>query len=214
MLEVGLTGGIGSGKSSVADRLVAKGAHLIDADAIARELQAPGGAVMEAMVGHFGPQIVAEDGTLNRQAVADIVFNDKDELEALNKLVHPAINREMRDRRRALADTDATVILDIPLLIESGHANLGGVIVVDTPVEVAVERLVAHRGFSEEDALARMANQVSREDRLEKADFVVDNSGTLDDLDDQIDRCWAWIATLSRPEPGTWTEPPKSRYED
>lgn len=214
MLEVGLTGGIGSGKSSVADLLVARGADLIDADAIAKELQAPGGAVMEAMVEHFGTGIVAADGTLDRQAVADIVFSDKEQLEALNKLAHPAINREMRDRRRALADTDATVILDIPLLVESGHSALGGVIVVDTPVELAIERLVTHRGFSEDDARARMANQVSREKRLGKADFVVDNSGSLGDLEAEVTRCWAWIATLERPEPGTWTEPPKSRYED
>jgi len=214
MLELGLTGGIGSGKSSVANLLVAHGAELVDADAIVRELQAPGGAVLVAMAERFGAQILAEDGTLDRQAVADIVFTDKDQLEALNKITHPAVSREMRDRRYAFVDTDATVILDIPLLVESGHKDLGGVIVVDTPVDLAVERLMTHRGFSEDDARARMANQVSREKRLEKADFVVDNSGTLAELEAQVDRCWAWIATLERPEPGTWTEPPKSRYED
>ena len=198
----------------MANLLVAHGAELVDADAIVRELQAPGGAVLVAMAEHFGDQILAEDGTLDRQAVADIVFTDKDQLEALNKITHPAVSREMRDRRYAFVDTDATVILDIPLLVESGHKDLGGVIVVDTPVDLAVERLMTHRGFSEDDARARMANQVSREKRLEKADFVVDNSGTLAELEAQVDRCWAWIATLERPEPGTWTEPPKSRYED
>lgn len=213
MLELGLTGGIGSGKSSVANLLVARGAELVDADAVVRELQAPGGAVLLAMVEHFGDKILTDEGTLDRQAVADIVFTDKEQLEALNRITHPAVNREMRDRRRAFVDTDATVILDIPLLIESGHKDLGGVIVVDTPVDLAVERLMAHRGFSEEDARARMANQVSREKRREKADFVVDNGATLADLEAEVDRCWAWIATLARPEPGMWTEPPKSRYE-
>lgn len=212
MLEVGLTGGIGSGKSTVGALLVARGATLIDADAIVRELQEPGAPVFVSMVEHFGDRIVAEDGTLNRQAVADVVFSDAAELEALNKIVHPGVNKEMTARRRALVDTDTTVILDIPLLVESGHKDLGGIIVVDTPVEMAIARLMEHRGFSEEDARNRISNQVSREERAEKADFLVDNGGSLVELEAEVERCWTWIETLDRPEPGTWVEPMASRY--
>jgi len=199
MLEIGLTGGIGSGKSTVAALLVERGAVLLDADAIVRELQEPGTSVFTAMVERWGDAIVTADGALDRQAVADRVFGDADELAALNAIVHPAVGDEMTRRRQGLADTDATVVLDIPLLVESGHEGLGGVIVVDVGPEVAVERLVAHRGFVEQDARDRISRQASREDRLARADVVVDNSGTLDDLVAEVDRAWAWVQTLDRP---------------
>ena len=202
MLEIGLTGGIGSGKSTVAALLTERGAVLLDADAIVRELQEPGTPVFVAMVKRWGDGIVAADGALDRQAVADRVFGDADELAALNTMVHPAVADEMTRRREALADTDATVILDIPLLVESGHEGLAGVVVVDVDPEVAVQRLVAHRGFSEDDARGRIARQASREDRLARADLVVDNSGTVADLSAEVDRVWAWIEGLERPEPG------------
>ena len=202
MLEIGLTGGIGSGKSTVAALLTERGAVLLDADAIVRELQEPGTPVFVAMVERWGDGIVAADGALDRQAVADRVFGDADELAALNTMVHPAVADEMTRRREALADTDATVILDIPLLVESGHEGLAGVVVVDVDPEVAVQRLVAHRGFSEDDARGRIARQASREDRLARADLVVDNSGTVADLSAEVDRVWAWIEGLERPEPG------------
>ncbi len=202
MLEIGLTGGIGSGKSTVAALLTERGAVLLDADAIVRELQEPGTPVFVAMVKRWGDGIVAADGALDRQAVADRVFGDADELAALNAIVHPAVADEMTRRREALADTDATVILDIPLLVESGHEGLAGVVVVDVDPEVAVQRLVAHRGFSEDDARGRIARQASREDRLARADVVVDNSGTVADLSAEVDRVWAWIEGLERPEPG------------
>ena len=202
MLEIGLTGGIGSGKSTVAALLTERGAVLLDADAIVRELQEPGTPVFVAMVERWGDGIVAADGALDRQAVADRVFGDADELAALNAIVHPAVADEMTRRREALADTDATVILDIPLLVESGHEGLAGVVVVDVDPEVAVQRLVAHRGFSEDDARGRIARQASREDRLARADLVVDNSGTVADLSAEVDRVWAWIEGLERPEPG------------
>ncbi|MDH3707073.1 MAG: dephospho-CoA kinase [Acidimicrobiia bacterium] len=204
MIEFGLTGGIGSGKSTVAELLVAEGAVLIDADAIVRELQEPGQPVFEAMVERWGQVVVADDGRLDRAKVADIVFGDEDDLKALNDIVHPAVGKEMIDRRKALEGTDTVVINDIPLLVRQdgssereGFDTLRGIIVVDTPAEVAVQRLVEFRGYDEDDARARIANQASREDRLAVADFVVDNGGPLDALLPQIDECWAWIQSVA-----------------
>ena len=193
MLEIGLTGGIGSGKSTVAAMLVDRGASLLDADAIVRDLQAPGTPVFTDMIERWGNRILDDDGGLDRQAVADIVFADADELAALNGIVHPAVGDEMTRRREALADTDATVILDIPLLVESGHQGLAGVIVVDVDPEVAVARLVAGRGFTPDDARSRIERQASREERLGRADLVVDNGGSLEDLTREVDRAWSWI---------------------
>ena len=214
MLEIGLTGGIGSGKSTVAAMLVERGATLLDADAIVRELQLPGMPVFTAMTERWGDRILDDSGGLDRQAVADIVFADPDELAALNGIVHPAVGDEMTSRRADLADSDATVILDIPLLVESGHRGLAGVIVVDVDPEVAVERLVSDRGFTTVDARNRISRQASRAERLELADVVVDNSGNLDDLVEQVGLAWAWIETLERPEPGAEVRRIGSRIED
>ena len=214
MLEIGLTGGIGSGKSTVAAMLVDRGASLLDADAIVRDLQTPGTPVFTAMVERWGDRILDDDGGLDRQAVADIVFADADELAALNGIVHPAVGDEMSRRREALADTDATVILDIPLLVESGHQGLAGVIVVDVDPEVAVTRLVAGRGFTPDDARSRIARQASREERLGRADLVVDNGGSLEDLAREVDRAWSWIGTLERPQSGSGVPRIGSRAED
>ena len=214
MLEIGLTGGIGSGKSTVAAMLVDRGASLLDADAIVRDLQTPGTPVFTAMVERWGDRILDDDGELDRQAVADIVFADADELAALNGIVHPAVGDEMTRRREALADTDATVILDIPLLVESGHQGLAGVIVVDVDPEVAVARLVAGRGFTPDDARSRIARQASREERLGRADLVVDNGGSLEDLTREVDRAWSWIGTLERPQSGSGVPQIGSRAED
>lgn len=214
MLEIGLTGGIGSGKSTVAAMLVDRGASLLDADAIVRDLQTPGTPVFTAMVERWGDRILDDDGGLDRQAVADIVFADADELAALNGIVHPAVGDEMSRRREALADTDATVILDIPLLVESGHQGLAGVIVVDVDPEVAVARLVAGRGFTPDDARSRIARQASREERLGRADLVVDNGGSLEDLTREVDRAWSWIGTLERPQSGSGVPQIGSRAED
>lgn len=200
MLVVGLTGGIGSGKSSVATRLVERGAVLVDADAIVRELQEPGQPVLAAMVAHFGDRILDADGRLDRQAVADLVFADDAARAELNGIVHPMVNAEMGRRIAELAGTDAIVLMDIPLLTER-RPGLGHVIVVDTPVDVAVARLVAHRGFSEEDARARIAAQISREERRALADFVVDNGGDLAQLDAEVDRCWTWLQGLEHAAP-------------
>lgn len=211
MIVIGLTGGIGSGKTTVSELLVERGAVLIDADAMVRELQEPGAPVYGAMVERFGDGIVAQDGTLDRQAVADIVFNDRKALKALNAMVHPVVNKEIRARIRAEVDTDNLVVLDIPLLVEGLVADgapryvTSGILVVDTPPDVAVERLMAYRGFSEEDARGRIAAQVSREDRLALADFVIDNGGPVDGLPDQVARAWEWATAL--PPTGPTPEP-------
>lgn len=206
MIEIGLTGGIGSGKSTVADALVERGAVLIDADRIVRELQEPGQPVFDAMVERWGKKIVAKDGTLDRAKVAEIAFRDEDELKALNDIVHPAVGKAMVERRAAVEGTDAVVILDIPLLVRADgqsvadqYANLAGIIVVDIDPELAVRRLVKHRGFTRADARARIANQASREARRAVADRVIDNSGTLEDLEPQLRFVWSWIKTLPHP---------------
>ena len=197
MLVIGLTGGIGSGKSTVSAMLAERGAVVVDADAIVRELQQPGTPVFDAMVERFGREIIAPDGTLDRAAVADRVFGDPEALADLNAIVHPAVGAEIARRLEELAPTDAVVVLDVPLLVESKNPYpVAGLLVVDVDPEVAVRRLVEHRGMREADVRARMARQASREERLARADHVIDNSGTLDDLARQVDEAWAWIEGL------------------
>jgi dephospho-CoA kinase len=197
VLVVGLTGGIGSGKSTVSALLAAKGAVVVDADAVVHDLQRPGTAVFEAMVDRFGNGIVAADGSLDRSAVADIVFNDPDALADLNGIVHPAVGAEIVRRMDELSTTDAVVVLDVPLMVESARGYpVAGLIVVDVDPEVAVRRLVEHRGMREDDARARIARQASREERRARADVVIENSGSLDDLAAQVDRAWRWIEGL------------------
>lgn len=196
-LEIGLTGGIGSGKSTVSAGLVKRGAELVDADAIVRDLQKPGKPVFKKMVERWGEKIITNEGDLDRQAVANIVFKDAEELAALNEIVHPLVREEIANQREKYIKGNAPIILDIPLLIESGYENLSGIIVVDLHTEEAVERLVKHRGFSREDALNRISSQVDREERLSKADFVIDNNGDLDSLENEIDKAWSWIKGLS-----------------
>jgi dephospho-CoA kinase len=199
VLVVGLTGGIGSGKSTVSAMLAEKGALILDADAITRELQQPGHKVFDAMVDRFGSGIVAADGSLDRPAVATIVFADQQARKDLEAIVHPAVGAEMLNRMQAVADTDHVVVYDVPLLVESARKGYGAVIVVDVDPDVAVQRLVEQRGMDEVDARARIANQASREDRRAAADRVIDNSGTVDDLRRQVDEVWKWIQTLPHP---------------
>jgi len=208
VIEIGLTGGIGSGKSTVADGLVARGAVLIDADRIVRELQEPGKPVFTAMVKRWGKRILAKDGSLDRAAVATIAFSDENELKALNDIVHPAVGKEMERLRTRVEGTDKVIILDIPLLVRADgqsiadqYANLAGIIVVDVDPTLAEKRLVQFRGFTAKDARARIRNQASREARRAVADRVIDNSGTLEDLRPQIDFVWSWIKTLPHPAP-------------
>jgi dephospho-CoA kinase len=196
VILVGLTGGIGSGKSTISSLLEGKGAIIIDADAIVREVQLPGSAVLTELVAKFGAGVLAADGSLDRQAVANIVFTDPEALKALNAIVHPAVGKEMNRRMIEQRTTDHVVILDIPLLTENPREGLQGKIVVDVPVEVQVERLVKYRGFDEADARARISRQATREQRLATADFVVDNSGDLADLQPQMDKLWLWLNSL------------------
>lgn len=202
MITIGLTGGIGSGKSTVSAGFVQRGAALIDADAIVREQQVPSSPVFAEMVERFGAGIVAPDGTLDRGAVAAIVFNDPDALADLNSITHPPVGREIRRRLGELEGTDRLVVLDIPLLGE-GLAKgrpprypTSGILVVDTPIEVAVERLVAARGFSADDARARIAAQLPRDERLAIADWVIDNSGSVDELETAVDAAFTWASAL------------------
>ena len=200
MLLLGLTGGIGSGKSTVSSLLAEKGAVIIDADAITREVQQPGQPVFDAIVERFGPEIVAADGTLDRVGLGKIVFSDAAARKYLEAIVHPAVGAEMVQRLQAQADTDNVVVYDVPLLVESARRamSFGAVIVVDVDPEIAVQRVVEQRGMDEADVRARIVNQASREERLQVADRVIDNSGSRDDLRRQVDEVWEWIQTLPR----------------
>ncbi len=200
MLAVGLTGGIGSGKSTVASLLVERGAVLIDADAIAREVVAPGGSAYQPLLDRFGSGILASDGTIDRKALAAIAFSDKKQLERLNAITHPAIGALMLRRREAQERSRNVVVLDIPLLRPAHRKvlSLDAVVVVDAPVEIAVERLVEHRGFDRADAEARVGAQISREERLNEADFVIDNSLDRDSLVKQVGEVWGKLVEMEQ----------------
>jgi len=195
MILVGLTGGIGSGKSTVSQLLADRGAIIIDGDAIARTLQRSGTAVFAAMVERFG-DVIAADGELDRAKIASIVFADAVALADLNKIVHPAIGVEMLRLINEIRDTNAIAILDFPLLAESPRKGLSGVIVVDVDPEIAIERVVRDRGMKASEVQARIDKQASRADRLAIADRVLDNSGSKEDLVQQVEQAWRWIATL------------------
>lgn len=209
MKEFGLTGGIGSGKSTVSKLLEITGATVIDADAIVHELQEPGEPVFAAMVERWSDRVVGSDGELDRAEVASIVFSDELELAALNEIVHPALSDEVEARlarARQLEAVDGAVesivVHDIPLLVQPGGALMSsrdiagwaGIIVVDTPIELATQRVVEHRGMAPDDVAARIAQQATREERRAVADFVIDNQGSLPELDAQVDSCWAWMS--------------------
>jgi dephospho-CoA kinase len=194
VLRVGLTGGIGSGKSEVSRRLAAHGAVIIDADVAAREVVAPGTPGLAQVAQAFGAEILGPDGALDRERLGAMVFRDPALRAKLNAIVHPLVGEWMAAAERAAAagDGDLIVVHDVPLLAESGRA--GGfdlVIVVDVPPELQVERLVSQRGLPPDQARARMAAQASREQRAAIADLVIDNSGSLDDLDRRVAEVWA-----------------------
>lgn len=200
MLLVGLTGGIGAGKSTVSTLLAARGAAVVDADQIARDLQGAGSPVLDRMAERFGRQIIRDDGSLDRAAVAAIVFGDtpeaKQNLADLNAIVHPAMQSEIRRQIEAHAGTDRVVVLDFPLLGENPRDDIAATIVVDIDPEVAVERLVEHRGMDEDDARNRIASQISREQRLARATHVIDNDGDRAHLEREVDAVWRDLLRL------------------
>jgi dephospho-CoA kinase len=194
MLRVGLTGGIGAGKGEVARRLAACGALVIDADEVAREVVAPGTPGLDEIVKAFGAGVLRPDGSLNRELLGQMVFSDAALRGQLNAIVHPRVGERMREIEETAAAADV-VVHEIPLLAEGGLASaFDVVVVVDAPPQVQVERLVSARGMTRAHALARMSAQASREERLAVATYVVDNSGSLEDLDGHVAALWAELS--------------------
>jgi len=195
LLRVGLTGGIGSGKSEVARRLADRGAVVIDADVAAREVVVPGSPGLAQIAAAFGESVLRPDGSLDRERLGQTVFADPGLRATLNAIVHPLVRTWMEEAERAAVRASPppgpVIVHDVPLLAESrGTAGFDVVIVVDVPPELQVERLVRLRGMAADQARARMAAQASREQRLAVADIVIDNSGSLDDLDRRIAEVW------------------------
>jgi len=194
MRHLALTGGIGSGKSTVAQFFAERGATIIDADAISRQLMEPGQRVLAEVVETFGDHLLDDDGRLDRQALADVVFNDEAARERLNAIVHPAVRTEANQQREAAIAADpehAIIIQDIPLLVETGQAqNFDGVIVVYTDHDTRLQRLVNARRMAAEDAQARIAAQATDAQRRAVADWVIDNSGSLDETESQVEKVW------------------------
>jgi dephospho-CoA kinase len=196
MKLVGLGGGIGSGKSTVSLLLAERGAIIVDADVIARQVVNPGGPCLSKLVERFGLEILQANGTLDRAALAGKVFGFPEELAALNAITHPAISAEMARQIDAQSGSDRVVIMDAALLFGASRAGMVGRMLVDVDPEVAVDRLITYRHFSEADARARISSQMSRDDRLALADFVIDNSGDLPALERQVATAWDWITQL------------------
>jgi dephospho-CoA kinase len=195
MLRVGLTGGIGSGKSTVSERLAALGAVVLDADKAARVVVEPGTPGLAQIAAAFGPGVVAPDGSLDRPKLAEIVFADKAALAKLNAITHPLIHEHIQAAEQAAieaADDDLVLVHDLALLAEWGRATeFDLVIVVDVPTETQVERLIKQRGMPEDQARARIAAQATREQRRAVADIIIDNSGTRADLDRRVTEVWS-----------------------
>lgn len=190
MLRLGLTGGIGSGKSEVARLLSSYGAVLIDSDRIAREVVEPGTPGLAAVVAEFGPGVLTADGALDRPKLGGIVFGDPGRLKALNAIVHPLV-RARSAELEAAAGGDTIVVHDVPLLVENGMTGLFDlVLVVDASSETRLDRLVKRRGMERDEALARMAAQADRDERLAAADLVIDNDGPLEKLKPQVGEVW------------------------
>ncbi len=190
-MRVGLTGGVASGKSSVSAILRELGAVVVDADALAREVVGPGTPGLAAVVTAFGPEVLGPDGALDRARLGALVFADADRRTTLEAIVHPLV-RARAAELEASAPAGAVVVHDIPLLVETGQAaSFDAVLVVDVPVEVQVSRAVRDRGWSEDEARSRIAAQASREDRLAAATYVVDNTGTTEDLRQRVAEVFA-----------------------
>ncbi|MFJ3100875.1 dephospho-CoA kinase [Streptomyces sp. NPDC086835] len=190
MLTVGLTGGIGAGKSEVSRLLASYGAVVVDADKIAREVVEPGTPGLAAVVDAFGPEVLAADGSLDRPKLGSIVFADPERLATLNGIVHPLVGARSRELEQA-AGPDDVVVHDVPLLTENKlHSLYDLVVVVDASQKTQLDRLVRLRGMTESEARSRMAAQATREDRLAIADLVIDNDGPLEKLEPQVREVW------------------------
>ncbi|MFF2806915.1 dephospho-CoA kinase [Streptomyces sp. NPDC058000] len=190
MVKVGLTGGIGAGKSEVSRLLASYGAVIVDADKIAREVVEPGTPGLAAVVEEFGADVLAPDGTLDRPKLGALVFSDQEKLKALNAIVHPLVGARSAELEGS-AGSDAVVVHDVPLLTENGLASLYDlVVVVDAARQTQLDRLVRLRGMSQDEAAQRMAAQASREERLAIADLVIDNDGPLEALEPQVREVW------------------------
>ena len=201
MLRVGLTGGIGAGKSEVSRRLAAQGAVVIDADAIAREVVAPGTEGLAAVTAEFGAGVLRQDGGLDRERLGEIVFADPAMLNRLNSIVHPLVGRRMAELEKD-AGTGAIIVHDVPLLAENNlDTGFDLVVVVDAPTHLQIDRLVRQRGMTQDQAEARMAAQASRKQRLAIADLVVDNSSSLAELDRQVGDLWTELRRRARLQP-------------
>ena len=196
MKIVGLTGGIEPGKSTVSAMLAELGAVVVDADAIVHEVQPPGHPVLAKMVERFGPGILLPDGRLDRQAVADIVFGDEQALKDLNAIVHPAVGAEIAPALAAESETDHVVVLDVPLLVESGRDDLAALIVVDVDPEVAVARLIEQRGMSEADAFEPASRSGQSRGAAGAADHVIDNHGDREALRRRVAEVWDHISRV------------------
>ncbi len=201
MLTIGLTGNIGAGKSTVAELLVAHGAALVDADRVAREVVEPGAVAYQPLIDRFGTGILDAEGRIDRPALAAVAFGDPEELTALNDIIHPAIGIAMIQGKDAYQGTDRIVVMDIPLLkqFHRDMLSLDAVIVVDVPPELALERITTLRGMSQEDARARQAAQPTRAERLEGAEYVIDNSDGTVHLAREVDRVWSELERLPQP---------------
>lgn len=211
ILSVGLTGGIASGKSAVSERLADKGAVIIDADQLARDVLAPGTEGLREVIATFGESLLDEQGALDRPALGQRVFNDEDARQQLNAIVHPRVRAEatrLREKAREEAGKEgqhrsigqsAIVVEDIPLLVETGQAErFDVVVVVEAPEKMRIERIVEHRGMSREEAQSRITAQATDQERAEVADVVINNSGSLEELDIQIDQLWDRLLTQLR----------------
>ena len=191
MLLVGLTGGIGSGKSTVARMLEKRGAVVFDADLLAREAVEPGTPGHAAVIERFGADVLAPGGELDREALASIVFADPSARRDLEGIVHPEVRRLFAEGAEAYRDTDVVVVFSAPLLVETGmHTAFEILVVVSATVATQIERLMRQRGMSESSIRARIEAQAPLEDKAAVADFLVDNEGTLDELESQVDRLW------------------------
>jgi dephospho-CoA kinase len=199
MALIALTGGIASGKSTIANRLAEHGAVIVDADAIVRDVQQPGSPVLTELAAEFGADLITDSGELDRAALGKRVFGDEDAVARLNEIVHPAVKIESQRRFQAAqaADPDAVVVYDVPLLVEARLAEPWDLIVVDAPAELRLHRLVSLRGLDAETAAARIASQVSDAQRRAVADVIIDTSGTLDYTLAQTDALWRRLSSMS-----------------